>query len=153
MMIVELFFAAGAIKALEGRFSGYWFLAWPGTIVHELLHWVTAILLGGRPTAISVVPDGIASNSEVRNLGYVRLSNVTWFNAAPIALAPMLALPVVLAVAHGMTGPTDWVILAVLASVLSQCFPSQADLGIAFHSPFGVLFWTSVVGATVYHYI
>ena len=151
-MIVELFFAAGVIKAMEGRFNGYWFLAWPGTIVHELLHWVTAVVLGGRPTAISVVPDGIAGNSECRNLGYVRLSNINWFNAAPIALAPMLALPMVLAVANGMTGPIDWVMLAVLSSVLSQCFPSQADLGIAFHSAFGVLFWILVVGATVYHY-
>ena len=45
-----------ALRALRGKIVLLWFFSLPGTMLHELLHWITALLLGGRPGGIDLIP-------------------------------------------------------------------------------------------------
>ena len=68
----------------------YALLVWPGTLLHELSHWLVALVLGGRPSSLSVVP---SRTERGWRLGAVGVRNVRWFNALPIGAAPLLLAP------------------------------------------------------------
>ena len=139
-MFTKIILLSMVIRAFEGK-PFYWILAWPGTVVHESLHYIVGLIMGARPSQISVVPEQVAANSEFRTLGYVAFTNITWFNAIPVAMAPLLAMPVL----WMFTDPNmGWIELAVLASVAAQLWPSRADWSIAFSKPAGLLFWVGL---------
>lgn len=70
---------------------GYALLAWPGTLAHELLHYIAGLLTGARPVSISLLPrrqqDG---HWELGSVGFARLR---WWNSVPVGLAPLALLP------------------------------------------------------------
>jgi hypothetical protein len=122
----------------------FWILAWPGTVVHELLHAAVGLLLLAQPGNLKVLPETI---DGVRVLGSVEFSNLSWYNKLPIAVAPLLAIPIVfiattmLAFSATVAGfATVW----ILASILSQALPSSQDWQVGFSSPVGVAAWAGV---------
>lgn len=122
-------------------------LALPGTVCHELCHWAVGRLLNGRPVRFTVIP-----RREGRGfvLGAVAFSNVRWYNAFFIGLAPLLLLP-------GAYGLFAWRIgravafgwpeaglVFLLANLVFAALPSGQDLRIAARSPIG---WLLLAGA------
>ena len=119
----------------------------PGTLCHELCHWILGHLLGGRPTHFSILP-----KREGRGwvLGSVGLANLRWYNAFFIGLAPLLLLPL----AYGLLlwrlggtprlGWTEAGLMFLLANLVFGAIPSRQDLKIAARSPIG---WLLLVGA------
>ena len=63
----------------------------PGTIGHELLHWLVGTLALARPVKVSLIPKFHRDGSAT--LGYVMFSNIRWYNALWVGFAPLLALP------------------------------------------------------------
>jgi hypothetical protein len=112
----------------------------PGTVAHELLHFLVGLLLNGKPVSLSVWPRRTAPGQWV--LGTVRFANLRWYNAVFIALAPLLAsLLTTLAVAWRIPVPASWVPRAVdvqwwliLTPILAMCLPSTTDWRLALKS-------------------
>jgi len=124
----------------------FWLLSWPGTVVHELLHYVIGFVLFAQPTKISVWPEDRETSGQT--MGYVNFANIQWYNAMPTGLAPLLGVFVVLFIAglvpvgFSLSG-IFWI--WIMASVLSQVWPSQQDWKVAFSSIGGLAMYGGIV--------
>lgn len=108
----------------------------PGTLVHELLHLIVGLLLNGKPVTVSLWPRRAANGQWI--LGSVGFTNLRWYNAVFIGLAPLLAIAVSMALTPTPIGwklHTDdlwhW---ALVAPVLAMCLPSTTDWKLALRS-------------------
>lgn len=121
----------------------------PVTVMHELAHFVIALLLGGRPGGFSLWPR--------REGGGWRLGSVTarmtLLSAAPTALAPLLWLIIggaLLAFRSEVAGESlarlCGVYLAVYLCVAAS-IPSWQDLHVAVTHPLSLLFWSALLAA------
>src|SRR5437899_11438356 len=73
-------------------------LSLPGTIAHELTHFVVGLLLLAKPRGFSIWP---RAEGSTWRLGAVSFGNIGLLNGAFVALAPLLLLPIAwLCVAH-----------------------------------------------------
>jgi hypothetical protein len=113
---------------------------WPGTIAHELLHFVAGWLFGAKPVSLSVIPRRKPEGGWV--LGSVAFNNLRWWNSAPVGLAPLALIPgsVYLFIAS-MTPPLISLPSAGIKLVAAQCliagWPSPRDWS---HAILGLLF-------------
>ena len=114
----------------------------PGTIGHELLHFLIGTLTLAKPVKVSLLPKFHRDGSAT--LGYVMFSNIRWYNALWVGFAPLLALPVALWMVYWRStqiSPLQWHELAwiyVTASLTYSCLPSQADVEIVMSKPVGL---------------
>lgn len=113
-------------------------IAWPGTLAHELSHATVGLVLGAKPTSMSLWPRSLGNGRW--QLGYVEFSNMRWWNAPWTALAPMLLAPLALTLALAWAYPA-WVAgefgsagiaLYVCATMLQASWPSSKDFEVAF---------------------
>jgi hypothetical protein len=128
---------AALIWALSRRYSAFLLLRLPGTLCHELAHFLVGALTFARPTSLSIVPCRAAHGWT---LGEVRLANARWYNAAPTALAPLLLLLLPWWAARMRTG-AGWHFTALdaglsflIAPQFLACWPSAADWKLALRS-------------------
>jgi hypothetical protein len=99
----------------------------PGTFLHELSHLIFGILTNAKPNSFSIIPNRM-------KLGSVSFTNITWYNAIPTALAPLLGLVFVSVTAihslpvsiHNITA-INLLVLLVLSPVAYACWPSSVD--------------------------
>lgn len=121
----------------------------PGTALHELAHWLVALLSNGRPRTPSLLPK---FSTRRWTLGEVVIANPTWYNRAPIALAPLLSLPLAWFCywrwAHHLPVADwrHWLLLYVVAMALQGALPSREDIQMAWRQLLALLV-LSVVGA------
>jgi len=109
----------------------YALIALPGTLAHELAHFLFALVLAAKPSFPSLVPKrsehGWRLGSVAFRAGIVR--------SVPIALAPLALLPLALAYGVALLAPATWPLAAlhawIVAALLSACLPSRADFRIA----------------------
>lgn len=139
--MLKIILLAGAIGWFQhSRF--FWVLAWPGTVIHEFMHWIVGLVLLANPSKFSVIPKPPTDEGQV--LGYVRFENVGWWNSLPIGLAPLISVPVALYMAgtmHFAWTVTSVLGIWILASAIAQAWPSRQDWRIAFSEPVGVIAW------------
>ena len=99
----------------------------PGVFLHELLHFLIGLITNAKPSSFSIIPNRIQAGS-------VSFSNITWYNAIPTALAPLLGLVIASMTAasifpmsiHSITGEN--VLVPMLLSPLAYaCWPSSVD--------------------------
>lgn len=64
----------------------------PGTFLHELMHLMVGAFMNARPCNFSVFPKRSIDGGYV--MGSVSFSNITFYNAVPSAMAPLLLLPI-----------------------------------------------------------
>jgi hypothetical protein len=100
----------------------YSLLFLPGTIIHELSHWIVAEVLGVRTGTISIFPD-LESSGDTRRLGSVATQRSDPFRAFLIGIAPFisgLAILVVLGrlLSDGLGVFSPWVIAAIIYGVM-----------------------------------
>lgn len=65
---------------------------WPGTVAHELLHFIAGLLMGAKPVSLSVIPKRKLDGGWV--LGSVLFARLRWWNSVPVGLAPLALVPV-----------------------------------------------------------
>lgn len=106
-------------------------LHFSGVLIHEVLHFIVGLLFMARPTSISLIP---RSEGGRLILGSVVFVGLTWFNAWATALAPLLAVPIILCLVRWRLGAGpqhlqfwDVLIWLLVAPQLLHCWPSRAD--------------------------
>jgi hypothetical protein len=125
-------------------------LVLPGTLCHELCHWLVGKLLNGRPVHFTIIPRR-AEQGFV--LGSVALSNLRWYNAFFIGLAPLLLLGAAYGLfawslgGHLGLGWREAGVVFILANLIFGAVPSWQDLRVAARSPIG---WLLLGGALVF---
>jgi hypothetical protein len=108
-------------------------LSLPGTIAHELTHFVVGFLLHAKPHGFSIWP---RPRGNAWTLGSVSFRNIGLFNGAFVALAPLLLLPIAwLCLIHVLAplwieGQWGWWLLAgyLAATALFAALPSFQDI-------------------------
>lgn len=117
----------------------------PGTIGHELLHLLIGTLTLAKPVKVSLIPKFHRDGSAT--LGYVRFSNIRWYNALWVGAAPLLALPAAIWLVYYRSAqipPLAWRELAwsyVAASLIYSCLPSSTDVEMVLSKPIGFAFY------------
>lgn len=121
----------------------------PITVMHELSHFIVALLLGGRPTGFSLWP---RREGNRWRLGSVT-ARATMLSAAPTALAPLLwlfAAGLILLNRTHMAGESLPQLcgsyLAVYVCVAAS-IPSRQDLYVAITHPLSLMFWSALFAA------
>jgi hypothetical protein len=118
----------------------HWIVTWPATAMHEIAHFVIAMLTFGKPVAISLLPT--RTTNGVR-LGEVTLENLNAFNGTVIAMAPLLLSGAAYAFyATLIRGQScDWTKLLPMAYVVANALygsvPSRRDVIQALRKPLG----------------
>lgn len=113
----------------------------PFTFMHELAHFVVALLTGGRPSSFSILP--------VRSGGRWVLGSVravpTLLSAAPTALAPLGWLAIGYYLLLQWDFRPQWVpgylLIIVLYACSAACTPSFQDFKVALRNPFSLVLW------------
>jgi hypothetical protein len=123
----------------------------PGTVGHELLHFLVGTLALARPVKVSLLPKFHRDGSAT--LGYVMFSNIRWYNALWVGFAPLLATPAALWLVYYRSlqipplSPWELAWSYVAASLTYSCLPSKADVEIVLSKPVGLFFYLG--GASV----
>lgn len=128
----------------------YWLATLPGTLAHELAHFVAALLLKGRPRTISLVP-------RKQKDGSLTLGAVTfeprWWNGAFIALAPLAWLPAAwLFTSEWLPGQPLHLRIPggyLIACLLANGWPSAQDWRVALEYPAGLVVILAVITGLV----
>ncbi len=109
----------------------YALLALPGTLAHELAHYLVALLLMAKPQFPSLLPQ---RNEHGWRLGSVAF-RAGWLRSLPIALAPLALLPLALYWAATWMAPSAGLAYVaqawIVAAFVSASLPSSADFRIA----------------------
>ena len=63
----------------------------PGTFLHELMHFLVGLFLNAKPRNFSLVPKRGEGGYVMGSVGF---TNITFYNAIPASLAPLLLLPI-----------------------------------------------------------
>ncbi len=80
---------------LRFRIALFSIVVFPGTVFHELSHWLAGLLFGGRPRRLRLWPK--RSGAQM-TMGSVECTNLRWYNGVFIGLAPLALLPIALTV-------------------------------------------------------
>ena len=140
-------FITTLIMLFARGYPSFWILIWPGTVAHELMHWVVGKVLGAKPGKIEILPEKF-QHGKVRTVGSVIFYKANWFNALPTAAAPLLNIPLVFISSQHLHPGLTWlnvVLVWVLASILTQSIPSMADWGMVLRRPIGAIFWLMLI--------
>ena len=121
-------------------FWAFSLLVLPGTFCHETCHYLSGLVLNGRPVSFSVWPR--REENQIL-LGTVMMANLTWYNAFFIGMAPLALLP-------GAWGLFRWILgqrlpaglalvllIFLVANLAYGSVPSGQDFRIAARSPVG----------------
>lgn len=142
MTLLRFLLTAAAVawlaNVLPRYFDGSW-LGWlvtvPGTFIHELAHYGFALLLGGNPGTFSIIPS--FSGGQMMSYGHITFSP-SWWNAATVALAPVLVAPAsvwLMAFGTRLSLPLNALCVWAAAAGFYSAMPSSADFAIALTYP------------------
>ena len=146
---------AGALLLIHlSRYAGLWLFALvvlPGTALHELSHFLVALVLGARPTFPSLIPQRVGSRWQ---LGEVRFRQ-GHLRAMFVALAPLLLLPLALWWTLVFVVPAAWPWYAlhvwIAGALLHSCLPSRTDVRLAL--PALLVIAAAIVAAAVVYFV
>lgn len=121
---------------LRGRSLGQ-VLAWPGTVAHELAHFVVALLCGARPQTLRLWPERSAEGTVLGSVAF----RANWLTAGWVALAPLWLLgpfAVWLLAFRAAGSLAEECAAGVIAGYcLQACTPSRTDWLLALRHPLG----------------
>ena len=132
----------------------YGLIVLPGTFVHELCHFVAALLLNGHPRGFSIMPRRSANGGL--QLGSVSIGNLRWYNCTPITMAPLAGILLI----HPLYNlwdaymPANWYLLKfwLLISIATSIVPSSVDIRLALSQPLGLGFYLIVLVSAIWLY-
>jgi hypothetical protein len=130
------------LRKARGHFWLLATLALPGTFAHEACHWLVGRLLNGQPVRFTLMPK---RSGRAFVLGSVSFSNIRWYNAFFVGLAPLLLVPTAVLLFRWRLAPAPafrWPeagLSFLVATLLFGAMPSGPDLRMAARSPVGWL--------------
>ena len=144
------------IRLNRATYQSLWLCALiniPGTLLHELMHWLVGGFMNARPCNFTIIPKRDASGSYV--MGSVGFRNIGFYNAIPAALAPLLLLPIGFYINRYVLplipmNLTNYILYVLLQTIIVQnAVPSQADWRIAKMYKSGILLYSVLFGAVI----
>lgn len=118
----------------------------PGTFLHELAHYLSALVMNGNPGNFNLIPSG-------DTLGSVTFYP-NWYNAASVAMAPFLLAPLTafFALIAAKASSIQQTLLGSYFAACSwvACTPSPQDFSIALSVPTSWPFAALFLGLTTY---
>ena len=132
---VDVICILGAMLIVRvSRYAGMWIyalMALPGTLAHELAHFIVALILGAQPSFPSLVPTRTQRGWQLGSVAF----HVGHMRAVPIALAPLVLAPLALWWAgwflHTATVPLYVLHVWIVAALLTASIPSTTDFKLA----------------------
>ncbi len=120
----------------------------PGTILHEMSHFLVGLFFNARPTRFNLFPK---KQGDYYLMGSVGFRNVHFYNAIPSALAPLLLL--ILGYyfnrwffTHIQINYINYILYVFLQTVIIEnALPSSTDFKVAFSYPLGVLLYSAAL--------
>ena len=153
--IFLLFFIRLFTNFFKNNFFGFFIFSLPGTILHEFAHLFIGILTFAKPVNFSLIPK---KSDNGYTLGSVSFTNIKWFNAIPIAFAPILLIPFNLEILYQSTlflnkyylyslqfNLFSILIGSVIFSSIYSSIPSGPDFRVALSSKIGIFFYISLI--------
>lgn len=134
----------------------------PGTIIHELSHFIVGLILRGKPVKFTVIPKK-TENGYI--MGSVSFMNITTINALPIGLAPLTLLPIAffgfkysLEYLESLDYVNNKIYIPILLgitiySIFISCLPSSADYKIVFSKKIGLVIYLILILFLVDRYL
>ena len=125
----------------------------PGTILHESMHFLVGLVMNAHPCNFTILPRRSMEGGYV--MGSVGFRNITFYNAFPAAMAPLLLLPLGYYVNEYLLPLLPATLLNYVLYVLLQTIiienavPSSADVRVATSSFAGLLLYAVLIGALV----
>lgn len=117
----------------------------PGTILHESMHYIVGLFLNARPCNFTIFPRRGDDGNYV--MGSVGFRNVTFYNAVPASMAPLILLPIGFYINRYLLPtmvPTflNYVLYVLLQTIIIEnAVPSGADFRVARMYLSGVLMY------------
>jgi hypothetical protein len=116
------------------KHAGMWIyalVALPGTLAHELAHFIVALILGAHPSFPALIP---VRTQRGWRLGAVAF-RVGRMRAMPIALAPLALLPLAVWWAYAFLHTSYWPLYCmnvwIIAALVTASLPSRTDWKLA----------------------
>ena len=119
----------------------------PGTILHEFLHFIIGYILLAKPVSFSLIPHRTENGWVLGSVSFVGLNSL---NAIPTAIAPILSPILILLtfpsvynfILNGQHPITySFIYSFFIVSGINECIPSSTDFKLAISKPFGVLLY------------
>ena len=152
--IATLFIIAASVVILRFKYTlqqgliSTWLVNILFTVLHELAHAIIGFLTGAKPYSIGIFPRKNVDGSYT--LGTTSFTNVTFYNALPTALAPLLLL-VLAYYSETIVGkyipagiPGFIAIIALKIMLIDNSIPSPTDLRVAFSSITGIFLYLAI---------
>lgn len=136
------------IRLKYNTYSSMWASALvniPGTILHELMHFTVGLVLNAKPCNFTVFPRRGPDGSYV--MGSVGFRNVTFYNAVPSAMAPLLLLVIGFMINRyylpvmPLTAVNYILYVLLQTIIIENAMPSSADFKVAGMHLKGVLLY------------
>ena len=125
----------------------------PGTALHELMHYTVGMVLNAQPCNFTILPRRGDNGTYV--MGSVGFRNVTFYNAVPSAMAPLLLLVIGFYINRyylpvmPLTA-TNYILYVLLQTIIIEnAVPSSADFHVAGLYFKGVVFYTFLFIAVI----
>lgn len=138
LTIVDFAFI-GLFFKLRERFMnsimGVWIFYFLGTFLHEMAHFLVALVLGAKPKFPFLFPKKDFDGSTI--LGRVETASVKWYNGFPIAIAPLSLFVVAFILQRYYFSYFDFSFLStlfyfyLLIVLIDSAIPSSQDIRIA----------------------
>ena len=125
----------------------------PGTLLHETMHFLIGGFFNAQPCNFTILPKRSLEGDYV--MGSVGFRNITFYNAVPAALAPLLLLPLGFYLNRYFLPamePTLWnYILYVLLQtiIVENAIPSRTDFNVAGKYVSGVILYLVLGSASL----
>lgn len=123
----------------------------PGTLLHELMHFLVGAFLNARPCNFTLLPRRNLEGDYV--MGSVGFQNITFYNAVPAALAPLLLLPIGFYLnryflPHMPVTLVNYILYVFLQTIIVEnAIPSRTDFNVAGKYFSGVVLYLILFGA------
>jgi len=134
------------------RYAGMWIYALtalPGTVAHELAHFVVAFVLGAQPALPSLMPVRTQRGWQLGSVAF----RVGHARALPIAMAPLVLAPVALwwaaVLLHPALPPLYFLHAWIVAALFTASLPSTTDFKLALPA-LGVLALLALIAAVAW---
>lgn len=119
----------------------------PGTILHEMMHFFVGLILNARPCNFTILP---RKSDKGYVMGSVGFTNITFYNAIPSSMAPLLLLPIGFylnryLLPNMMPTFTNYVLYVLLQTIIIEnALPSSADFRVAKQYFLGIVMYIAI---------
>lgn len=155
LIIISLFVYKLISIALKRIKFIYILFVLPGTIFHELAHFIFAVFLNAKPVGFSLIPKQLENGNY--QLGSVSISNARFYNIFLVAIAPLFNILIAYILIKNIDINNDlilsnFIFSYIIFSLLNQSIPSSVDILMIIYNPSSFLFISIILVFICYNF-